>query len=225
MARVGLSAFEVIGPAMVGPSSSHTAGAIRLGLAARRLLGEEPVRALIGLHGSFAATGRGHATDLALLAGILGDGPDTTALPGARDRAVAAGLSFKFEYAGLGHDAHPNSARLRLESARHVLDVTGASLGGGMIALGEIDGHATQVSFARPTLVCWHADRAGFLASLTAAFARAGVNIATINTSRRARGGRALTVVEADDTIPPAVTAAVSRPDWVTRACVTPALP
>lgn len=225
MAGVNLSAFDIIGPVMVGPSSSHTAGAIRLGLAARRLLAVAPTRAVIGLHGSFAATGRGHATDLGLLAGLLGELPDTGELSRARERATAAGLSFEFEYTDLGPEAHPNSVRLRLQAGHAALKVIGASLGGGVIALSEIDGHAVRVGFGRPTLVCWHADRSGFLAALTAAFARASVNIATIATTRRARGGRALTVVECDDPIPPGVAEAVSQPEWVTRAVAVPPLP
>lgn len=201
MARVNLSAFDVIGPVMIGPSSSHTAGAARLGLAARLLLDAVPKRAWIGLHGSFAATGRGHATDRALVGGILGFFPDDVSLADALQRAPELGLEFTFAAVDLGEEAHPNSVALCLEAGERKLELLGASLGGGMIRISSIDEHDVCIGGNRPTLVCWHADRRGFLAELTARLAGADVNIASITTTRRNRGGEALTVVEADGVI------------------------
>ena len=105
--------FEIIGPIMVGPSSSHTAGAVRIGLVARKLLARPPVRAELLLHGSFAATGRGHGTDRALVAGLLGFEPDDTRIPDSFVYAKEAGLDFRFDTVEL-RDAHPNSVLLRL---------------------------------------------------------------------------------------------------------------
>ena len=220
-----LSAFDVIGPAMVGPSSSHTAGAARIGRAARLLLGEPPLRARIGLHGSFAATGGGHATDRALVAGLLGCAPDDTRLPDSLSLAAAGGLAVEFTRIDLGEDAHPNSAQLHLEGAARRITVTGASLGGGMIALVEIDGHALNLGCTRSTLVCWHEDRVGFIAALTAQLAYCATNIAMISMTRKIRGGESLAVVEADDEIPRHVTTIINAMQGVNHSCLLPSLP
>jgi L-serine dehydratase len=193
-----LSAFEVIGPVMVGPSSSHTAGAVRLGLAARGLLGETPRKAVIGLHGSFAATGRGHATDRALLAGILGFPADDVRLPRSPELAQAFGLEFSLVAEDLGEAAHPNSARVQLFSANHTLELVGASLGGGLIETVLIDGYPTSFRANLNTTVFWHRDERGFLAKITAVLACAEVNIAALRTSRQRKGDRALTTIETD---------------------------
>lgn len=197
-----LSAFDVIGPVMVGPSSSHTAGAARLGLLGRALLGEKPLRADIGLHGSFAATGRGHATDRALLAGLLGLAPDDARLPRAPELAAARGLEFAFEAVDLGDNAHPNTARLALEGADAWLEFSGASLGGGIVETVTIDGFATAFRGDLHTLVFWHEDRGGFLARVTAVLSCAELNIAALRTSRRGRGNEALTTIETDGLAP-----------------------
>lgn len=201
---MNLSAFEVIGPVMVGPSSSHTAGAARIGLVARRLLGEAPREALLRLHGSFAATGRGHATDRALVAGLLGMSPDDADLPRAPELASESGLRFAFETIDLGEAAHPNTACLELTGtpAGPALRLTGVSLGGGIVEVVEIDGHATSFRGDLHTLVFWHEDRGGFLARVTAVLACVELNIATLRTSRRGRGNDALTVLETDGAAP-----------------------
>lgn len=207
MAELILSAFDVIGPVMIGPSSSHTAGAARLGAATRALLGATPATALIEMHGSFAATGRGHASDRAVVAGLLGCAPDDPALPNALANAPAAGLIVRFATVDLGLDAHPNSLRITLAGATGTAAVrmTGASLGGGVVAVTEIDGYATDFRVNADTLVIWHEDRTGFLARVTSVLACAEVNIATLRTSRRERGADALTVVETDGPPPAAV--------------------
>ena len=107
-----VSVFDVIGPIMVGPSSSHTAGAVRLGLMARALLGHPPHKAIIGIHGSFAHTGRGHGTDRALVAGLLGFAPDDDRIRASFSIAQAQGLAFTLNPVDLGSDAHPNSATI-----------------------------------------------------------------------------------------------------------------
>jgi len=225
MAGLTLSAFDVIGPVMVGPSSSHTAGAARIGLIARRLLGEPPHRARLGLHGSFAATGKGHATDRALVAGLLGETPESESLPTALERAPTAGLAVEFCAIDLGETAHPNSVQLHLEGPQHELNLTAASLGGGVIAINSVDGHAVQITGSRPTLVSWHTDRPGYLAALTAALAYATVNITTISTTRKNRGGAALTVVEADEAFAPAIATIVGAMAGVSRIVLLPAQP
>jgi L-serine dehydratase len=222
---VNLSVFDIIGPVMVGPSSSHTAGAARLGLAARRILGEPPLRAILGLHGSFAATGRGHATDRALLAGLLGLSPDDAALPRSPELAAEAGLRFEFEAIDLGEAAHPNTARIELESANLRLSISGASLGGGIVEITEIDTYATSFRGDLYTLVCWHEDKGGFLARVTAVLACVELNIATLRTSRRGRGHDALTVIETDGPTPADALGLLSRLGSVRRLRALAPLP
>ncbi|EIQ00434.1 L-serine dehydratase, iron-sulfur-dependent, beta subunit [Opitutaceae bacterium TAV1] len=231
-----LSAFDVIGPVMVGPSSSHTAGAVRLGLMARHLLGETPCRAALTLHGSFAATGRGHATDRALLAGLLGLAPDDAALPRSPELATAAGLAFTFAIEDFGESAHPNTARIHVSTTNPVvstdrsnnalaLTMTGASLGGGIIEVSDIDGYATSFRGDLDTLVCWHEDKSGFLARITAIVACVEANIATLRTSRSGRGNHALTVIETDGPLPADALSLLSRIPWLTRLRTVPPLP
>jgi L-serine dehydratase len=198
-----ISAFEIIGPVMVGPSSSHTAGAVRIGLAARGLSTGHLARGLIGLHGSFAATGRGHATDRALVAGLIGMAPDDERIKDSFAVAEASGFSFEIGEADLGDDAHPNSVRLETVSVGgETHSVVAASVGGGMIEVREVDGYATSFCGQLETLVFWHADKPGFLAKVTALLACVEANIATIRTSRHGRGAEALTVIEVDNPLP-----------------------
>lgn len=203
MAGVRLSAFDVIGPVMVGPSSSHTAGAARIGLLARRLLGGVPVRARLELHGSFAATGRGHATDRALVAGLLGMASDDADLPRALELAPLRDLEVEFAVVDLGPDVHPNTAKIIVTDAEGVtLTCVASSLGGGIVELSELDGYTTALRGGLDTLVCWHDDKSGFLARLTAVLACVDVNIAALRTARHDRGTSALTVIETDGPVP-----------------------
>jgi L-serine dehydratase len=192
---------------------------------ARRLLDDAPTKVSFELHGSFAATGKGHATDRALLAGILGDTADSELLPHSLARAGKAGLQFNFSTIDLGEEVHPNSVRIHLTGVHHQVAVTAASLGGGVIALTDIDGYPVGLNGSRPTLVCWHSDNAGFLSALTALFAEISFNIASLTTSRKTRAGAALTVVEADEFIPPQLTHRATQISGVTRVCLMHPLP
>lgn len=221
-----LSAFDVIGPLMVGPSSSHTAGAARLGLAARGLLGVAPVRAVLTLHGSFAATGSGHATDRALVSGVLGLAPDDARLPQAPELAAQAGIEIVFAVEDFGPTAHPNSARIELEAQDgQSLRLTGASLGGGIIEVSELDGYATSFHGDLHTMVCYHEDRSGFLARVTTVLACADINIASLRTTRHIRGERALSVIETDGEVPEDARSLLNRAHWMTQIRTLAPLP
>lgn len=201
---MGMSAFDVIGPTMVGPSSSHTAGAARMGLVTVSLFGAPLRSARIDLHGSFAATGRGHATDRAIVAGLLGFSAADERLKDSLALADAAGVTIKFREADLGDDVHPNTARIRAEAEDgEIHEVVASSVGGGMIQVGMIDGFTTSFSGDLESVVLWHDDRSGFLAKVTALLACVEANIATIRTSRAGRGTSALTVIEIDAPLPP----------------------
>ena len=184
-----LDIFDILGPVMVGPSSSHTAGAVRIGRMARTLLGAEVARADIGLHGSFADTGRGHGTDRALVAGLLGMKPDDLGIPQSFEIAANQGLEFHFHTARL-RDAHPNTAVLT------------ASTGGGRIRVDRLDGVEVSFTGIFNTLVVRHQDVAGELSRILNELSVSGVNIANMSLNRDRRGGAALTVVETDQKIP-----------------------
>lgn len=191
--------FDIIGPVMVGPSSSHTAGAVRIGLFARRLLGTAPDHAVIGLHGSMAATGEGHGTHLALLAGLLGWTPDDERIPDAARLAAEQNLDFRFEEEDLG-EVHPNSVHISLTSGSAQLDLCGSSVGGARIDIWRIDGFATSLDGEFPTLLFVYPDRAGSVAMVSAILASAAINIAHMKVHRTERGGQALMAVQLDET-------------------------
>ena len=173
-----LDIFDILGPVMVGPSSSHTAGAVRIGSMARTLLGDEPVEAKIHLHGSFADTGLGHGTDRALVAGLLGMLPDDERIPDSFSLAQQAGLDYTIGTVVL-RGAHPNTALLRLEGVSgRKLEVMGASIGGGRINICQIDGITTNFGGDHNTLIVHNQDTPGHVAAVTTCLSQHGVNIA-----------------------------------------------
>lgn len=194
--------FDVIGPVMVGPSSSHTAGAVRIGLISRKLLGERPVKAFITLYGSFAATGRGHGTDRAIAAGLLGMQPDDLRIADSLTEAEEAGLDIQFR-AGEMRGAHPNTAKLELTGDKgRQLEVVGSSIGGGQIRIIEIDGITTDFSGEENTLIVHNQDVPGHVAAVTALLSLERINIAQMQLYRNERGGYAVMVLETDSPIP-----------------------
>jgi len=169
-----VSLLDIIGPVMVGPSSSHTAGACRIGLFARSLAGGTPERALVELHGSFARTGVGHGTDRAIAGGLLGYLPDDERLRDSLERAAAEGLELTFENARLRGEHHPNTARLTVTRGERTVRLTGSSLGAGRVRIVDIDGYPVDVSGALPTLVFVATDQPGIVATVSSALAGAG---------------------------------------------------
>ncbi len=194
--------FDIAGPIMVGPSSSHTAGAVRLGAMARIILGERPAEARIKLHGSFAQTYRGHGTDKALIGGLLGFAPDDERIKSALTLAAGHGLKYAFSTVDLP-DVHPNTALIELTGVSgQTRQVTGASVGGGNILITRIDGYPVRVTGRYHTLITIHDDKPGVIATVTRKLADEGVNIAFMQVSRQERGEEALMVIEADEPIP-----------------------
>lgn len=194
--------FDIIGPVMIGPSSSHSAGAQRLGLIARAILHGDPSRAEFLLHGSFAATGIGHGTPQALMAGVLGLPLDSQQVKSALALAKEKGIPFSFRPTDLGVNHHPNTARILLEKDGATLDLLGYSLGGGRVELRELDGFRVSYFAEAPALFIYHRDQPGVIAAVTAALSELGINIATFLSERQARGGEALMQIESDVAIP-----------------------
>lgn len=194
--------FDVIGPVMIGPSSSHTAGAVRLGNLALAILGEPLREAKIGLHGSFAETYRGHGTDLALAAGLMGWAPDDERIPDSLRLASADGIGIEFETVNLGDLAHPNSVFMRLIGKNGGnCQVTGASVGGGRVVITGVDEFPLELTGEYPTLLVTHNDRPGAIALVTSILSNQGVNIAQMRVFRKLKGGPALMVVETDQPV------------------------
>lgn len=196
-----VSLLDIIGPVMVGPSSSHTAGACRLGLLARNLIGGTPQRARVELHGSFARTGEGHGTDKAIVGGLLGFRPDDECIRSALEIAEREGLAFTFEKTKLGEEdrVHPNSARITVERGDRQAVMLGSSLGAGRILVSEIDGFPVEVHGSYHTIVLVAEDVKGSIARIAGIIADDGLNIATLRLTRRERGGDAFMVIELDE--------------------------
>lgn len=192
-----MSLLDMIGPVMIGPSSSHTAGACRIGLAARQLLGHNPEKARIGLYASFAKTGKGHGTHLALIAGILGFEPHDPRLPQAFQEAEKAGLDFEFHDADLGN-VHPNTALIHLQGGQASVEVTASSTGGGIIEVIEVDGFKVAFDGFSPTLLLKYQDAYGMISRVTGLIAIDEVNIASLTCTREKRGGTAMMCIVLD---------------------------
>ena len=200
-----MNVFDIIGPIMIGPSSSHTAGAVRLGQIARKILGEDVVQARIELSGSFARTYRGHGTDKALLAGIMGLCPDDTRIRCSPQLAQEKGISFSFLETELP-DAHPNTARIHLTGERgKTTTIVGTSTGGGNILVTEIDGLKVTFTAQCNTLLVVQWDRPGTLAAVSNYTATSGINIGNFQLSRTRKGGKAIMMLEIDGEVPDAI--------------------
>ena len=198
-----INIFDMMGPVMVGPSSSHTAGAARIGNMGRTLLGEEVARADIGLYGSFAETGFGHGTDRALVAGILGMKPDDLRIPNAYEEANRAGMAYSFRTVEL-RDAHPNTALLELTGkSGKQLTLQASSIGGGAIVVNKIDGIDVNFTGDFNTLIVRNQDESGSVAAITSILSQVHINVANMSVNRHRRGGDALMVIETDQHIKP----------------------
>lgn len=197
-----MNIMDIIGPVMVGPSSSHTAGAVRIGRIGRKLMGEEIQKARICFHGSFWATGKGHGTDRAVVAGLLGMRVDDPGIPQSFELAKEAGLEFTMEEIDLG-DVHPNSVKMYLigKSGRR-LEFAGASVGGGSIEICELDGVKVRFSGDYPTLIVHNIDRPGYVREVASMLAEQSVNIAGMQLYRANRSGNAVMVIECDQEVP-----------------------
>jgi len=197
-----MNLLDIIGPIMVGPSSSHTAGAVKIGLVSRKLMVEKVVKADIYFHGSFLATGKGHGTDKAVVAGLLGIAVDDSRVPFSFEIAEQEGLEFNITGIDLG-DAHPNTVKLNLtgESGKKI-EIIAASVGGGQIEVCEIDGLSASFGGNYPTIIVNHKDIPGRVTAVTSRLSESNVNIATMKLYRTVRGGDAVMIIECDHEVP-----------------------
>ena len=201
-----MNLFDILGPVMVGPSSSHTAGAVRIGLAARRLLGEgTPKSAEITLFGSFAATGRGHGTDRALIAGLLGYKPDDERIADSYAWAKGYGMDVHFEFSKRAAE-HPNTATIKM---------TGQS--GKQIMVTEFNGLQAKFSCDLPTLIVQNTDQPGRVGIVTSLLAKEKINIATLHVYRDHPGGNAVMIIEMDKPASKAIVESLSKAEGIKR--------
>ena len=196
------SVFDIIGPRMTGPSSSHTAGAVRLGYIARRIIGEEIISVRFTLYGSFAETGRGHGTDKALIAGIMGCLPDDPRIRSAYKLARDSGVQTEIEYSDEPVD-HPNTVRIdAVDVNERQTEIVGRSVGGGNILITEINGLDVEVTGDYPTLIIQHHDVPGVISDVSRVLAQLNVNIAYMKVFRHGRGDAdAYMCIESDNPV------------------------
>lgn len=197
-----MNLFEIIGPVMTGPSSSHTAGAVRIGNAALNLFGKSPESAIITLFNSFSKTGKGHGTDKAIIAGLLGFAPDDERIIHAPHEAEKAGLKVTVEFMGNNPDYHANSAEIIMYNGNEKMEVSGKSIGGGRIVITHVDGYETKYTGEYYGLMTIHDDVPGVVSMVTGCLAQIGVNIAFMRLYRKRKGSKVMMIIDTDNPIP-----------------------
>ncbi|WP_227395568.1 L-serine ammonia-lyase, iron-sulfur-dependent subunit beta [Jeotgalibacillus aurantiacus] len=194
------SVFDIIGPVMIGPSSSHTAGAARIGKMARELFGREPEWATISFYGSFAKTYKGHGTDVAIIGGIMDFETDDERIIQAREIAREKRIRIKIREEEALTD-HPNTARIRLGDQNGEMELVGISIGGGKIEITELNGFALRLTGHHPAILVVHEDRFGAVAAVSKVLAESKINIGSMDVSRQDVGKMALMTIEVDEPV------------------------
>ncbi len=214
--------FNIIGPIMIGPSSSHTAGACKIGNIASLLLAKPPVKAKITLYGSFAKTGAGHGTDKALIAGIMGYRYDDIRLKDSFEFAKRAGLEFDFEEKSkVG--VHPNTANITLEGSDGIcVNVVGISVGGGRVMIESVNDFDAGFDGENHTIIVVHTDKPGVIAYASKVLADAEINIAQMSSQRTKRGGIAALIIESDNPVGDESVNKIKEHDMVRKIFVVP---
>ncbi|MBS1543040.1 MAG: L-serine ammonia-lyase, iron-sulfur-dependent subunit beta [Bacteroidetes bacterium] len=216
------SVFDMIGPVMIGPSSSHTAGVVRIGLVANKILGGVPGEAEIIFYNSFARTYEGHGSDRAILAGLLGYHTDDKRIKEALDIAPKEGLRFTFRAIGNASTLHPNSVRLKLVRDGKKVEVLGESKGGGIVNIAEVNGFKADFSANAHTLIITAGDVRGSVAFIASVLAHDDCNIATMSVSRRGKFDTACLVIEMDSGLKPVTLEYLKSLKWVKEVVYIP---
>lgn len=194
------SVFDIIGPVMIGPSSSHTAGAARIGKVVRQIFGEQPEKVDFYLYESFAKTYRGHGTDIALVGGLLDMNPDDERLSDSLKIAYEAGMDVAFIPKPEKAD-HPNSVKIVVKKGERTMTCTGISIGGGAIQISEINGFKINLDMSTPTYITVHQDKPGIVAKVTSILSEHKINISTMTVTRESKGEKAIMIIEVDERI------------------------
>ncbi|RIJ41656.1 L-serine ammonia-lyase, iron-sulfur-dependent subunit beta [Pontibacter oryzae] len=216
------SVFDMIGPVMIGPSSSHTAGVVRIARAAIRILGAAPQEATITFYNSFARTYEGHGSDRAIVAGLLDFKTDDKRIKEAFDFAKERGLKYTFRSVGNASTMHPNTIKLNLKAGEREVEVIGQSRGGGVIKIVEVDGFSANFSATLHTLIIDADDVKGSIAFIASVLAHDECNIATMNVSRKGKNDRARQFIEMDSGIKPITLEYLKQLAWVKHVVYIP---
>jgi L-serine dehydratase len=216
------SVFDMIGPVMIGPSSSHTAGVVRIGRVARRLLGSTPEQVDIVFYNSFARTYEGHGSDRAIIAGLLDFKTDDKRIKEALEIAPAQGLKYSFKSIGNASALHPNTIRLIMKKGERKIEVVGESKGGGLINIAEVDGFKADFSASLHTLVITARDVKGSIAFISDVLAHDDCNIATMSVSRKGKNDLACLVIEMDSGLKPITLEYLRNLSWIKEIIYIP---
>jgi L-serine dehydratase len=216
------SVFDMIGPVMIGPSSSHTAGVVRIARAALKLLGGIPEEAEITFYNSFARTYEGHGSDRAIIAGLLDFKTDDVRIKDSLSLAEKQGLVYRFKSIGNASTLHPNTIRLNLRKGEKMIEVVGESRGGGMINIAEVDGFKADFSANLHTIIITASDTKGSIAFIANVLAHDDCNIATMSVSRKGRNDMACLVIEMDSGIKPVTLSYLQSLSWVNQITYIP---
>jgi L-serine dehydratase len=216
------SVFDMIGPVMIGPSSSHTAGVVRIGRAARKILGDTPDTAEIIFYNSFARTYEGHGSDRAVIAGLLDYKTDDKRIKESLDIANQQGLTYSFKSVGNASTMHPNSIRLKLMKGEREIEVLGESRGGGLINIAEVNGFKADFSASLHTTIIFADDMKGSVAFIASVLAHDDCNIATMSVSRKGKNDLACLVIEMDSGIKPVTFEYLRSLSWVKEVIYIP---
>lgn len=216
------SIFDMIGPVMIGPSSSHTAGVVRVARVAIRVLGGKPDEANITFYNSFAKTYEGHGSDNAIIAGLLDFKTDDKRIKNAFDHAKEQGLTFNFRSVGNASTMHPNTIKLNLKKGDKKMELIGESLGGGVINIAEIDGFTANFSASFHTLIIYARDMKGSIAFIANVLAQDDCNIATMSVSRKGRNELACQVIEMDSGVKEITVKYLESLSWIDHVIYIP---
>ena len=216
------SVFDMIGPVMIGPSSSHTAGVVRIARASLKLLGGIPEEADIIFYNSFARTYEGHGSDRAIIAGLLDYKTDDKRIKDSLDLAKEAGLKYHFKSIGNASALHPNTIRLNLKLKDRKIEVLGESKGGGVINIAEVNGFKADFTASLHTMIIFAADVKGSIAFLANVLAHDDCNIATMSVSRKGKNDMACLVIEMDSGVKPVTLEYVRSLSWVKEVIYIP---
>jgi L-serine dehydratase len=209
------SVFDMIGPVMIGPSSSHTAGVVRIAKAAIKVLGDIPDTAEIIFYNSFARTYEGHGSDRAILAGLMDFNTDDKRIKEAIEIATESGLQYHFKSVGNASTLHPNTIRLELKKGDRIVEVLGESKGGGMINIAEVNGFKADFTANLHTIIIFAADVKGSIAFIADVIAHDDCNIATMSVSRKGKNDMACQVIEMDSGIKPVTFEYLKSLNWI----------
>lgn len=218
MGNIGV--FDVVGPIMIGPSSSHTAGAARLGKIARSIVNKPIKSVTFLLHGSFKETYKGHGTDRALVAGILGMSPEDSRLRISMEIAEKEGIQIEFQPTDLGQ-VHPNTVKLMITDCEDTKwEVLGSSIGGGLVAIHEINGNKVKITGEHPTVITCHDDIPGTVSKISTLIYENNINIAHMTLVRSQKGKDATMTVEVDSPLSDDLVEKIKKIDGINRVIV-----